>query len=417
MEILIENCIIQGREKKEKSILIEDNKIIKIGEIKGEFDYIIDGENKVAIPGLINTHTHTAMTMLRGIADDLPLDKWLNNHIWPYEAEHLDPEFCYIGSLLGCLEMIKSGTTCFFDLYFFEDSTFRAVEKSGMRAFLSQGILDFPTPEYKAGEAIDVAEKFIKKFKDKNERIKPALGPHAPNTCSKETLIETRELAEKYKLKIHIHISETKNEVEQIIKKTGMRPVEYLDDIDFLGNDVTAAHCIWLNDNEIKILKRKGVCVSHNQISNMKLASGIAPIPKMLDSGINVTLGTDGCASNNNLDMFEEMKTTALLHKVNLLDPTVMSAEKIIEMATTSAYRALDLNCGIEEGKLADLILIDLKKPHLTPLHNINSHIVYSANGSDVDTVIVAGKILMENREVKTLNEEEILEKAKEIAE
>ncbi|ODS37066.1 N-ethylammeline chlorohydrolase [Candidatus Altiarchaeales archaeon WOR_SM1_SCG] len=412
MEILIKNCIFKG---KEQSILIENNKIKGIGKIKGEHDYVIDAKNKAVMAGIVNTHTHLAMTLLRGIADDLPLDEWLNNHIWPYEREHLNPEFCHVGSLLGCLEMLKSGTTCFFDLYFFEESTFKAVEKSGMRGFLSQGILDFPTPEYEAGEAIRTAKKFIEKFKGKNERIKPALGPHAPHTCSSETLIAVRNLANKHNLKINIHISETRDEVKRIIEKTGMRPVEYLNEIGFLGDDVTAAHCVWLNDNEIKILKEKGVCVSHNQVSNMKLASGIAPITKMIDAGVNITLGTDGCASNNNLDMFEEMKTAALLHKVSNLDPTKMPAKKVVEMATTNAYQALDLNCGIEEGKLADLILIDLKKPHLTPMYNFNSHVVYSAKGSDVDTVIVGGEILMENREVKTLDEEEILEKAKEI--
>ena len=410
-DILIRDCIVNG---KKNSILIEDNKIIDIGKIKGDFDRVIAGEDKVALSGIVNTHTHLAMTLLRGIADDLPLMKWLTGYIWPLEREHLNPEFCYVGSLLGCLEMIKSGTTCFVDQYFFEDSTVRAVKESGLRAILAQAIIDGDTPEYDAGGGVEIAEKFVKRNLN-DSLIKPAFGPHAPYTCGKETLLEVKELAKKYKVLIHIHISETKDEVRQIKGDTGMLPVEYLNKIGFLSSNVLAAHCVHLTGGEIKILRERGVGVSHNPVSNMKLGSGISPVPEMLNSKVSVSLGTDGCASNNNLDMFEEMKMAALLHKVNLLDPEVLSAHQVVQMVTKNAYNSLGLNCGLDAGKVADIILIDFRKPHLTPRYDIDSHLVYAANGGDVDTVVVNGKILMENREVKTLNEEEILDNAKAI--
>ncbi len=410
MEILIKDCLIGGAEK---SILVSDGKISEVGKPKTT-DYVINAKGMAALPGLVNTHTHLAMTMFRGMADDLPLSDWLNKHIWPAEGRYLGEEFCRTGSLLGCLEMIKSGTTCFADQYFFMDSTAEAVRESGLRAYLAQAVIDFKTPQYEAGDALKVAGRFLRS-NPPDEMIKPMVGPHAPYTCCEETLIASKELAQKHAAMLHIHISETKSEAEQIKKEKGKRPVEYLDSIGFLGGNVLAAHCVYLNEHEIQLMKKNNTTISHNPTSNMKLASGVAPVAQMLAAGIPVTLGTDGCASNNNLDMFGEMRQAALLHKVAALDPTAVSARQALQMATTNAYKSLGLNLGLEVGRDADIILVDLKKPHLRPVHNIESHLVYSASGADVDTVIVAGKILMERRQVKTLNEDEILEKAEEI--
>ncbi len=419
--ILIDNVTILGNEIKKGSVIIENDKIIEITDKKGQkdADEIINGEKKVLMPGLVNTHTHLSMSLLRGLADDLPLDTWLNDHIWPVEA-NLNGEYCYAGALLACIEMIKSGTTTFNDMYFFMDDVAKAVDEAGLRGMLCHGMIDLGDEEKRKAEFKETTRIIEKCHDTANGRIKVAFGPHAPYTCSEELLRGVREKADKMGLKIHIHVSETEFEVQQVIEAHGSRPFEYLNEIGFLGGDVLAAHAVWLSDNEIEIIKEKGVNLSHNPASNMKLASGISPVSKLVDNGVNVSLGTDGAASNNNLDMIEEMKLAALLQKVNTMDSTALPAEKVFEMATIDGARALGLQeeiGTIEVGKKADLVLLDMKAPHLTPFRHPMSHLVYAAKGSDVDTVICNGEILMKNKELEVLDEAEVIKLAEDAAE
>jgi len=415
--ILIKNVFVNG---KRQDILIEGNKIKKIGEVKKEEienAEIIDGKNKIAIPGLINTHTHIPMTLFRGVADDLPLMEWLNNYIWPMEAK-LNEEIVYWGTLLGCIEMIRSGTTTFNDMYFFLEGIAKAVDESGMRAVLAYGMIDLFDEERRERE-LKNAEKYINYINSlNNSRIMPALGPHAPYTCSKELLMEVNNLAKKYNVPIHIHLNETLDEIKMVKEKTGMEPFIYLNSFGFFDDvRAIAAHCVHLTDEEIKIMKQKNINVSHNPISNLKLASGVAPIPKLLAEGINVTLGTDGCGSNNNLNLFEEIKVSAILHKGVNLNPTVVKAEEAFNFATKNGAKALNIKAGeIREGYLADIVLINLDKPYLYPKENIMSHLVYAFNGF-VDDVIIDGNIVMRDGEILTVDEEKVYEKAEEMYE
>ena len=357
------------------------------------------------------------MTLFRGVADDLPLMEWLNNYIWPMEAK-LNEEIVYWGTLLGCIEMIRSGTTTFNDMYFFLEGIAKAVDESGMRAVLAYGMIDLFDEERREKE-LKNAEKYINYINSlNNSRIMPALGPHAPYTCSKELLIEVNKLAKKYDVPIHIHLNETLDEIKMVKEKTGMEPFVYLNSFGFFdGVRVIAAHCVHLTDEEIKIMKEKNINVSHNPISNLKLASGIAPIPKLLAEGINITLGTDGCGSNNNLNLFEEIKVSAILHKGYNLNPTVIKAEEAFNFATKNGAKALNIKAGeIKEGYLADIVLINLDKPYLYPKENILSHLVYAFNGF-VDDVIIDGKIVMRDGEILTVDEEKVYEKAEEMYE
>ena len=409
MSILIKNVLL---DKKETNIYIEDNIIQEIGK-KTEANHVIDGKNKAIIPGMVNTHTHAAMCLFRGYADDMKLDEWLQNKIWPLESK-LRGDDVYWGTKLACLEMIKTGTTTFNDMYFFMESAAKAVDEMGMRAVLSYGFIDLFNDEKR--------EKEIKKTKETirnienmhNDRIKPALGPHAVYTVSEEALRWIKNYADEKGLLVHFHLSETKKENIDFMKKHNKRPVKYLDEIGFLDKKLIAAHCIWLNDDDINLLEKHNVKIAYNPTSNMKLASGVMNYQKM--KKLSLSLGTDGCASNNNLDMFEEMKIGSLLQKSYFNDETIMPAKEIFSIATKNGAKTLGFNAGsIEEGKLADVLLIDLKRSELTPNHNLISNLVYSGNGSVVDTTICNGKILMENRKVK--GEEEILEKGKKVAE
>ena len=395
---------------KNGDILIEGNKIAKVGKNINSREEVIDANGMVALPGFINTHTHSSMTLLRGYADDLPLMKWLKEYIWPLESL-LKPEDCYIGSKLACLEMIKAGITTFSDMYFHMTDVAKAVEESGIRGVLSYVINDL-MPENFAG--ITATKRFLNEVK-KSERIIPIIGPHSPYACSKETLQKSKELADELKTLIHMHAAETREEVEESKKKFGLRPIEYLDSIGLLGSNLEIAHCVWANDNEIKMLAKNNVKISHCSVSNMKLSSGAGPISYMLENGLIVSIGSDGPCSNNRLDMIQEMKFCSLLQKVSFIDPTAIPAEKALEIATINGAKALKLDDklgSIEEGKLADLILIDFRKPHLTPMHNVYSHLVYAAQASDVDTVICNGKVLMKNRKVLTVDENETMEAA-----
>lgn len=419
--ILIDNVTILGGGIKKGSVLIENDRIMDITKNTGQngADEIINGEKKVLMPGIVNTHTHLSMSLLRGLADDLPLDTWLNDHIWPVEA-NLKGEYCYAGALLACIEMIKSGTTTFNDMYFFMDDVAKAVDEAGLRGMICHGMIDLGDEEKRKAEFKETMRIIKKCHNTADGRIKVAFGPHAPYTCSEELLKWVREKADKMNLKIHIHVSETEFEVQQVTESHGSRPFEYLDEIGFLDSDVIAAHAVWLSDNEIDIIKERKASLSHNPTSNMKLASGISPVSRLIDNGINVTLGTDGAASNNNLDMIEEMKTAALLQKVSTMDSTALPSFKVFEMATISGAKALGLQSEIgtiEAGKKADLVLLDMKTPHLTPFRHPVSHLAYAAKGGDVDTVICNGEILLRNKELEVLDETEVIKMAEDAAE
>lgn len=405
---------------KDQSVYIEDGKITKIGKINEKADLIVEAKNKLVMPGPVNTHTHLGMTVLRGYLDDMELHNWLKKS-WSVESK-LTKEDVYLSSLLGCIEMIKNGITIFNDMYFFGDSVLKAVNESGMRGMFSQAILDTPIMEFKTiDESFNILNNLRKKWGE-NNRTLLSIGPHAIYTCSKETLLRTKEFADKHNLLIHTHLSETKKEVEDCQKKTGKRPVEYLDSINFLSKNVIAAHCCWLTEGEIKTLKKHDVKVSHCPVSNLKTTSGIAPVPEMVRDGLCVSLGTDSTASNNSLSLFQEMKFAALLHKFNINDPTVIPAQTALDLATINGAKALGLENQIgslEIGKKADLIILDLKKPHLMPIsskESVISHLVYSATGNDVETVMVEGNVIMKNKRILTVDEEKIYKNIDELA-
>ncbi|HOW13803.1 amidohydrolase family protein [Methanosarcina sp.] len=422
-DIIIKNAYVltmdpDAGDLKNGTVVIEDGKITEIGEkTKEHAETVIDAKGSVVMPGLVNTHTHAAMTLFRGYADDLQLAEWLEKHIWPAEAQ-LRAEDVYRGSLLACLEMIRSGTTSFADMYFFMDETAKAVEASGIRASLSHGLIELWNKE-KGETDLKEGKRFVRAWQGAADgRIKTMYGPHAPNTCSDEYLEKVKEEARKDGAGIHIHVLETEAELLAMKERYGKCSVHMLDDIGFFGPDVLAAHCVWLSDGDIEVLREKGVNVSHNPISNMKLASGTAPIYKMLERGVNVSLGTDGCASNNNLDLFEEMKTAALLHKLSTGNPTALPARQVLKMATVNGAKALGTESGmLKAGMKADLIIVDMKKPHLTPCFDVPSHLVYSAGGSDVRTTIVDGKVLMDDYRVLVMDEQKVIEEAQKAAE
>ncbi|MCX8030994.1 MAG: amidohydrolase [Thermodesulfovibrionales bacterium] len=401
-------------------IAIKDRKILFVGsseDLRKQYysEITIDGKGKAVLPGLINTHTHAAMVYFRGLSDDIPLKEWLEQHIWPAENRWLSKEFVYDATGLACLEMLKAGITTYHDMYFFSDETAKKTKEMGMRAVLGVGILDFQSASAKTtDEYLKNAYEFVNRWRG-DSLITPSIAPHAIYTCSTETLKKAKELSEKLQVNVHIHLSETQWEVNYIRALYNKYPVEYLDSIGFLDNTVTAAHCVWLEDKEIDILAKRKVGVSHCMESNLKLASGFAPVVTMLNSGVKVTFGTDGAASNNDLNIFSEMATTAKVHKALANNPTVLDAKTILLMATRWGADVLGLGDklgSIEKGKLADIITLNLKKPHLMPIYNIYSQIVYSALASDVVDVLVDGKVVIRNGQHIFCSEEEVLDKA-----
>ena len=413
--ILIKDTTILSDKIKKASILIVDDTIEEISNDLSVTDAskVIDGTNKITMPGLVNTHSHVAMTLLRGVGDDEELQTWLNDYIWPKEAK-LDEKLVYAGSKLAMAEMIKTGTTTFNDMYFYMEETAKAVEESGIRGVLGYGMIDLFDDE-KRKQEIKATKNLIKNSHNTaNGRVQVAVAPHAPYTCSKELLSESKKLANKHNLKLHIHVSETQQEVNDLEKQRNQTPFEYLDSIDLLDENTIAAHGVWTTDNEMKLLKEKQVSISHNPSSNMKLASGIAPVSKYIKKDINVAIGTDGVSSNNNLDMFSEMKLTALLQKVNNMNAKTLPAQATFNMATENGARALGINTGsIKEGKLADIVLVNMNVPHMIPVRNPLSNIIYSALGTDVDTVICDGQLLLEDKKLLTINEEDAIYDAK----
>lgn len=424
-DILIRGATVltmEGHDKiiKDGEIAISGDRIISVGAIGSAPEYfeekrIIDGSGMVAMPGFINCHTHAAMTLMRGYADDMPLMKWLNEKIWPLE-EKLQREDFYWGTMLCALEMIKSGTTTFADMYFEMGQVARAVEKSGMRACLSRGMIGVAP---NAQEAVDESIRFVEEWHGKADgRIKTMFGPHAAYTCPPEYLQKVAGLAEKYGVGIHIHVAETLDEAENIKAAYGTTPVRHIEALGILDLPVLAAHCVHLDQGDMEILAAKKVSIAHCPESNMKMAAGISPVPSLIRNGALVALGTDGAASNNNLDMMEEMRTATLLHKVATGDPMALPAFETLQMATRSGALALGLeDTGlIKKGMKADLILVNFHKPHLYPRHDLLAHLVYAAQSADVDTVIINGEIVMEGRVVLTMDEEEVMARAQECA-
>lgn len=402
---------INGKDEviRNTNIYIKDNEIIHIGEIRDdiEVERIIDGKHKIAMPGLINSHTHIGMSLLRNFADDLPLHDWLTKKIWPTEA-NLTSRDVHWGSLLSMVEMIQGGTTAFCDMYFFMDEVGNGLEESGMRGVLTRGLIE----DEGAKRKLDETRELFKNYHGKgNGRIKVMVAPHAPYTCSPDFLKESFKLAKELNTGIHIHLSETRKEVEDSFNLHGKSPIRHVYDLGLLDIHTIGAHCVHVDDDDIEIIKEKGLIPVNNPGSNLKLASGFAPIDKMLKKGIPVALGTDGSSSNNNLNMFEEINLASIVNKAVNLDAVSVPAIEALKMGTINGAKALDLEKetgSIELGKKADLILIDTDKPHLYPHHNIISSLAYGVQASDVDTVIVDGKIIMEKREIKTLDVEKI---------
>ena len=380
----------------------------------------IDAAGSIVMPGLINTHTHLPMSLFRGLADDLPLMDWLNNHIFPAEASFITPETVRWGSLLACAEMLLSGSTCCCGGYFHEDAVARAVAESGLRAVLAQGVIDFPAPGVPdPSQNIAHARDYARRWTGRNRLITPSIFCHAPYTCSDITLKAAKAAADDLGLIFQVHVAETRFESDQSIREKGLSPVAHLDRLGILDRRTLMAHCVWVDDADIATISRRGCAVSHCPESNMKLASGIAPVTGMRSAGVTVSLGTDGCASNNNLDLFGEMGTAAKLHKVATGDPTALNAASVLKMATIDGARAVGLADRIgslEIGKQADIIVLDTRAPHLTPMYHPESHIVYAAGGGDVRHVLVAGRQVVKNRRPATLDVQEIMDRVNAIA-
>jgi len=380
-------------------------------EYRKSSEFVLDGKRKIALPGLVNTHTHSAMTLLRGYADDMPLQEWLSEKIWPLEA-HLTGDDVYQGTRLACIEMIRTGTVAFNDMYFFMEDAARAVDEMGMRASLAYGFIDLFSEEKRETE-IGATEKMVKYIKSMNNpRILPAVGPHAVYTVSPVGLRWLAEYSREEQIGIHVHLSETEKEVNDAVAQWKMRPPQILDECGILNERTVAAHCCWLDREECRLLAERGVSVSHNPVSNMKLAVNRAmPYHWLKEEGANLSFGTDGCASNNNLDLFEEMKVGALLQKFYWNSQTLLSAEEALSMATTGGARALGLGNGtLERGVPADIILLDMDAVCNTPFHNLASNMVYACQGNAVSTVICNGKVLMKDRIIP--GEDEILQDA-----
>lgn len=396
------------------AVAIKGDKIVAVGkrsEIVRKYraKQTINAAGKAVVPGLINTHTHVPMALFRGIADDMDLQEWLTKFIFPAEAKNVNEAFVRAGTRLGLAEMIKGGTTTYCDMYYFEDAIADETKRAGMRGVLGETILDFPAPDNKTWEAgISYTERFIRKWQN-DPLIVPAIAPHAPYTVSQEHLLQARDVANKLNAPLVIHLAEANTETEFIQQKhQGQRPIEFVEKIGFFTNKTIAAHVIQANDAELDLLKKHNVGIAHNPQSNMKLAAGTAPVPSMLRKNLNVGLGTDGAASNNDLSMWEEMDTAAKLHKLISGDPKMLSAEQAFAMATIGGARALhigDITGSIEAGKRADIAIVDLDSLHQTPMFNVYSHLVYATKADDVRSVIINGRVVMLDRRLLTLNE------------
>ena len=425
VDIKIVNGTILTMDKKATTtdrgfLCIRDESIACIGNSDQEGSWhakkTIDARGGLILPGLINAHTHAAMTLFRGLADDLPLMEWLNNYIFPVESK-MDGDFVYWGTMLACAEMIMSGTTTFCDMYLFEEKVAQAAKEAGMRCLVGEVLYDFPSPNYGPIEkGFEYTKSLIRKWKG-DPLVSIAVEPHSVYTCSPDLLLQANDIALKNHVPFVIHVAESLNEIEEVKNRYGKRPFEHLESLGILGPHVIADHCVHLDNMEIARMAKYGVNAVDNAESNMKLASGISPVSQLLEKGVTVALGTDGCASNNNLDLLQEMDTAAKLHKVETMDPTVLDAVTVLKMATVAGAKALGLEGvtgSLEVGKKADVIILDTNKPHLTPMYNPFSHVVYAARGNDVSHSIINGRLVMEDRHILTLDLPEVIEKAME---
>lgn len=406
----------------ETAVAIRGGEILAVGDpaaIDAAFlpEARIVREGGVLLPGFVNTHTHAAMNLLRGIANDKPLMEWLRKYIFPAEAKNVSPEFVKAGTDLACLEMIRGGTTTFADMYYYESDVAESVDRAGLRAVLGETWLDFPAPGHaNLEESKTVTRAFLEKWKG-HPRITAAIAPHAPYTCSRETLLAARALADEYGAPLLTHVSETRDEQKEILEKYGKSPVEWLDEIGFLGPRLSVAHGVWLSPADMRVLAERKVSLSHNPESNMMLGSGVAPVAAARKAGVVVGLGTDGVAgSNNDLDMFDAMDFAGKLAKVSAHDPTALTAPELLRMATIEGAKALGLDRlvgSLEAGKRADLIVVDLEKAHVQPVFDLPSTVVYASRAGDVSLTVVDGKVLWDGVRARTLDEAKVLAAAK----
>ena len=405
------------------SVVVRGDSIVAVGpraEIEAKYHaaQTIDAHGGLVLPGFINGHTHVPMTLFRGLHDDVTLNDWLYKYIFPAEAKNVNEEFVRWGTRLAAAEQIRAGVTTFADMYYFEDAIAEETKAAGMRGVLGETFIDFPAPDNKSeAEMLAYTEKFLKRWQG-DPLITAAPAPHSIYTCSKKTLQDTAALARKYHAPILIHMSEMKKEYDDSMKQNGMSPVQYMEKIGLLGPDVVGAHCIFVDEADWKLLKDRGVGCVHNPSSNMMIASGVSPVPEMRAAGVAVGLGTDGPAgSNNDLDLMEEIDLAAKLAKIHKMDPLALNAKAVVEMATIDGARAVHKEKEIgslEAGKKADLILISLNEPNAVPMYEVYAQIAYSLKGSDVETVVIGGKVVMRDRRLLTIDEPKVLEKARE---
>jgi len=416
---------VDGTVYQNGAVAIDEGLILAIGpaeDILAEYSAakMLGGEHRIVMPGLINGHSHAAMTLLRGVADDLALMDWLNNYIFPAEVEFVDPEFVRIGTELACWEMIRGGTTTFVDMYYYPDTIAEVVESCGMRAMISATVIDQRSPDAEnADDSIEKGNGFIERWQGRNDRIVPIFGPHANYTLNKEKLAATRAAAMKFGVPISIHLSESPFEVQYSKDTYGTTSINMLESIGFFDGPTIAAHVVWPMQEEIPILVERKVGVIHNPTSNMKIASGIAPITEMLAAGVRVGIGTDGAASNNDLDLWEEMRLASLLQKVDRMDPEALSATTVLTMATRGGATAIGLGDSIgslEVGKKADLIQVVFDDVHHVPTYDIVSHLVWVTDEQDVATVVVDGQVLMEDNEMLTIETDRVAAEATALA-
>ena len=407
------------------AVAIDDGVILAVGpaaEIEASYpaNEVLNAENRIVMPGIVNGHSHAAMTLLRGVADDLALMDWLENYIFPAEVEFVDPEFVRIGTELACWEMIRGGTTTFVDMYYYPDTIAEVIEQCGLRAMISATVIDQRSPDAEdAGDSISKGVGFIERWQDRNSRITPIFGPHANYTLDAEQLAATRAAAMELGVPISIHVSESPFELQYAQDNYGMTSILMLESIGFFEGPTIAAHVIWPTEEEIPILAARKVGVIHNPTSNMKIASGIAPIAEMLDAGVHIGLGTDGAASNNDLDMWEEMRLASFLQKVDRMDPEALPAATVLSMATSAGATAIGLGDSIgtlEAGKRADLIQVAFDDVHHVPTYDVISHLVYVNDEQDVASVVVDGKVLMREREMLTIDTDRVRAEATALA-
>ncbi len=415
----------QRRVIEDGAVAVADGRVVAVGKRadvlrRHSARQVIDARGRAVIPGLVNGHTHIPMVLFRGIADDLDLNEWLTKFIFPAEAKNVTEEFVRAGTRLGLAEMIRGGTTTNCDMYYFEDAIAEETERAGVRALLGETVIDFPVPDNKTwAEAMRYTERFVARWKG-NRLVTAAVAPHAPYTVSEAHLREVRAFSDRTGAPVVTHVAETRKEVEDVTRDHGASPVAYLARIGFLSPRTVAAHTVHLTEAEIGLLRQHGVGSVHNPESNMKLASGVAPVPQMLRAGVPLGLGTDGAASNNDLSMWEAMDAAAKLHKLSSGDPKVVTAEEALAMATIGGARALHMERDIgslEEGKRADLVVVDLDALHQTPRYQIYSHLVYATKATDVRTVVIEGRVVMRDRRLLTLNEALIKQRARAIRE